>query len=134
MPDQSHSGFLGAAPAFFVVAVEATCDNVIPSFSSSVDNWNDVIKSQIFGRAFLAAILACVIVTTVNIGSAKLDMLETFSDLYILQQPEDAGQLYREADASNLTVIFGQNLHFALIKQREGSFPGDDIDWLKSCI
>lgn len=105
-----------------MVALKAASHNVVPSLSAPFDNWKDVIKRQILGRTFFAAILAGVVISGVDIRPAEFYVLELLSDLYIFQQTEDTGHLDCEADAANFAVIFGQDFDFALIKQAKRPF------------
>jgi hypothetical protein len=105
--DQPHACFLRRAASLFMVAIEAAGNDIIPGFSAAFYYWNDMVKREIFCRAFFAAVLACVSVSGVNIRPAEFYVVETLSYLYILEKSEDTGHLDGKTDASNLAVIFG---------------------------
>jgi hypothetical protein len=128
MPDQFHARFFRISASFFVVAFKAAADDVIPGFSASLHDRNDMVKREVFGRTLLAAILTGIVIASVNIRSAKLDVLKMFPDLYVLQQAKNAGHLDGETDAANLSIVFGQNLNLALTQQIERTPPGHNVD------
>jgi hypothetical protein len=134
MSYQPHAGLLRSAATFPVIALETACDDISPGFPPSFYYGLNVVKCEILSGAFFPAILAGVVIASINICSAKLDMLEALSGLYIFQQSEDTRQLDGKTDAPDLTIIFGQNFNFALVQQVESALPGDNIDWLIGCI
>jgi hypothetical protein len=111
-----------------VIALETTGDDVIPGFAASSHNGHDMVKGEIFRGAFFPAVLAGIVIPRVNICPAEFDVLMAFSNLYILQETENAGHFYGKADAPDLAVVFSQNLNLALTQQIQGSLPRDDVD------
>lgn len=113
-----------------MIAFNAACDDIVPGFSAAFHYRHDVVKCEVLGSAFLAAILADVVVPRIDICTAKLDVLKAFPDLHIFQQAEDAGQLDGKADAPHLAIIFGQYFNLALAQQTERALPADNVDRL----
>ena len=111
-----------------MIAFEATGHNIVPGFSAPFDDRDHVIERQVLRRAFSAAVLADVIIPGVDVRAAELDVLEALANLHVFQEPEHTGELDREADASDLPVVLGQNFHLALVQQSQGTLPGNDID------
>jgi hypothetical protein len=100
-----------------MIALETAGDNIIPCFAAALDDGFDMVKGQVFRVKFFTAILAGVMIPRIDIGSAELDVLQIFADLYILQQSEDTGHPDGKADAVDLAIIFSQNLNFTLVEQ-----------------
>jgi hypothetical protein len=117
-----------------MIAFKTASDDVSPCFRSPFDDGDDMIEGQIFRGAFLAAILAGVMIPRINICAAEFDVLQVFPYFYISEQPQDAGHLDGEADASNFAIVFSQNFNLALKEQTKRAFPGDDVDRLIGCI
>ena len=122
------AGVFGGAASLAVVAFEAAGDDVVPGLASPLDDRNDVVEREVLGRAAAAAVLARVVVARVNVGPAKLHMLEALPDPDVLQEAQHARQLDREADAPDLPVVLGYYFDLALVKQRQCALPGDDVD------
>ncbi len=127
-PDQMHPGFFGSSPSLPVVAFEATGHNIVPGFAPFLDDRDDMIKGQIFSGAFGAAVLTCVPVPGIDVGTAELYVLESFAHADIAQEPEHAGHPNCETDAADFLIVFGQDLDFPLKKQRNCAFPRNNID------
>jgi len=117
-----------------MIAFKAAGDDVFPGFASSFYNGNYVVKGEIFGGALFPAILTGVVVSRIYVGSAKLNVLKLFSDLYIFQKPENAGHLDPKTDAPDLPVVFRQNFAFSLVEQGKRSFPGNDVYRFVGCV
>jgi hypothetical protein len=90
-----------------VIAVKAAADYVVPGFSASFGSRDYMVEGEIFSRAFFPAILTGVVISGVNVGPAKFDMMEASPHLYVLEEPEHAGKLDGKTDASNLAVVLG---------------------------
>ncbi len=114
-PYQFHSGFLRSASALSMIAFETAGNDVFPGFSTAIYNGFDMVKCEILRGMLFPAILAGVVIACINIGPAEFDTLGALSDLYILQEAENAGQLDGKADASDLAIVFGQNFNLALV-------------------
>jgi hypothetical protein len=117
-----------------MIAFKAAGHNVVPGLCASFDDRDNVIKRQIFRGALLAAILACVMVSRVNVRPAEFYVLKVLSGLYVFQQTKNAGHFDCEADAADLAVIFSQNFNLALIKQAQRPFPGYNVDRFIGCV
>jgi hypothetical protein len=117
-----------------VITFKAAADDVVPGFSASSDYGDHMIEGEIFGGTFFPAILTGVVVPCINIGPAKLDMMQALPHLYVLEKPEHAGKLDGKTDASNLAIVLGEHFDFALVKQTQGPFPGNNVYRLVSGI
>lgn len=84
--DQGHACFFRGTAAFAVIAGNTAGDNIFPSFSASHDYRDDMVECEIFSAALLPAILACVVIPRVNIGSGELHALELFPDFHIFKK------------------------------------------------
>ena len=93
-----------------------------------------MVKCQILRGTFLATVLAGMVVPSINISPAELYMLETLSDLYVLQQPQNARHLNSETDATNFTIVFRQHFNLALAEQVQRPLPGNNIDRFISSV
>ena len=134
LADQPHPSLFRSAAAFLVITFKAAADNIIPSFSASVDDGDHMIESEIFRGTFFPAILTGVVVSCIDIGPAELHVMEAFPHLHILEEPEYARQFDGKADASNFAIVLGEYFDFALVKQTEGPFPGNDVYRLVSGV
>jgi hypothetical protein len=104
---QFHAGLFRGAASLPMIAFETACDDVIPGFPASSGYRLDVVEREILRGIFFPAVLTGVVIPSINICPAKLDVLEPLSGLYIFQESEDTGQFDGKADAPDLTVIFG---------------------------
>src|SRR6476620_11643749 len=86
--NQVHTGFIRCAPAFPMVAAEASRDDVVPSLLSAECDRYHVIECKIFRWKFLSTVLTRVIVACVDIGSRKLHAI-VILHTDILQQTND---------------------------------------------
>ena len=127
LSNQPHGRFFGSMSPFAVIAFEAAGDDILPGFASSLDDGNNVVERQAFRGTFLPAILAGMMIPGVDVGSAEFCALKTLPDFDIFEKPENTGQLYRKADASDFPIVFGQYFDLALAKQADGAFPGYDV-------
>lgn len=125
--NQSHAGFFGSMPAFAVITFKAAGDNVFPGFATSLHNRNDMVERKALRRAFLAAILAGMTIPRIDVCSAEFRALKALPDFDIFEKPENTRQLYREADASDFSIVFGQYFDFTLAKQADGALPRYDV-------
>jgi hypothetical protein len=82
--DQGHACLCRRAPSLLVVTLKATGNDIFPGLGAAGDDWDDVIECEVFRGAFLAAVLACVMVASINICPAELYVLKTLPDLYVL--------------------------------------------------
>ena len=129
-----HAGFFRSSSSLPVIAFKTAGDDIVPRFGSSFDDGDDVIEGQIFDGAFLAAILAGMMVSRIDVCTAELDVLQMPSYFDISEKPEDAGHPDGEAHASNFMIVFSQNFNFALKEQTERSFPRNDVYRFISCV
>jgi hypothetical protein len=111
-----------------MIALETAGDYVFPCFCASLYNGNNMVERQVFSGTLFPAVLAGMVIPGVDVRPAELGTLKVLSDLYILEESEDARHSDGEADASDFAIVFGENLHFTLAKQIERPFPGYNID------
>jgi hypothetical protein len=64
-----HSSLARGSPAFDLVALDTSRNNVGPIFSTALNGRNHVIQSQLFRVKFFVAVLAAEFVSNVNILS-----------------------------------------------------------------
>jgi hypothetical protein len=86
-----------------------------------------MVKCKVFSGTLFAAVLAGMVVPSIDVCPAEFGALKVLPDPYIFEKPEDAGQLDGKADASDFVIVFGQNLDLALAKQTKRPFPCDDV-------
>jgi hypothetical protein len=87
-----------------------------------------MIKRQVLGRKFFAAVLTGVIVPSVNIRPGELYfVLILHADIF--QKPDDRRQFDGKRDGMNFAVVFLNDLDLARKEQSEGFLPGDDPEW-----
>jgi hypothetical protein len=98
-----------------MIAPETARNDILPRFAAPLYNGYNVVKSQVFGGTPFPAVLAGVVVAGVNVGPAEFRALKTLADFYIFEKPQHAGHFDGEAYASDLAIVFGQNLHLALV-------------------
>jgi hypothetical protein len=110
-----------------VIAVDAAADDVIPGLSSSVNDGDDMIESEIFRGTLFPAVLTRMVVPGIDIGPAEFNVLEVLPHFYIPEEPEYAWEFNGKTDASNLAIIFGKNFDFTLVKQAQRPLPGNDV-------
>lgn len=74
-PNQFHASLFGCATSLPVITSEAGGHDVIPLLLSASSDWDDVIESQIFSRGLLAAILAFVVVSRIDVRAGEFDLM-----------------------------------------------------------
>jgi hypothetical protein len=112
-----HPSLLRGAPALLVVAIQATGDDVIPGLASAFNDRHHMVKSEVLGGAFLAAILAGVVISRVNVCPAEFYVLKALPYFHILEKSHDARHFDRETDAVNLAIVLRQHLNLSLEKE-----------------
>src|ERR1051326_3060577 len=101
--DELHAGFIGCPAPLLVVAAEARSDNIVPAFLSAKSHRDYMIKREIFGWEFLAAVLTRVVVSCVDICARKLyTVVILHADVF--QKANDRGELDGESDRVHLLV------------------------------
>ena len=134
LADQPHPSLFWSAATFFVITFKAAADDVVPRFSAFFSDRDHMIESEIFRRTFFPTILADVVVSCVDVRPAKLDVMEALPHPNVLEKPEHAGKLDCKADAADFAIVLGEHFDFALVKQAQGPFPGNDVYRLISGI
>ena len=78
-----HSGFVRSATSLPVITGDAAGNDVSPGFSTSLDNWDDMVECKILRGASLAAVLASMMIPGIDICSAEFHVSGSFSKLYV---------------------------------------------------
>src|SRR5207245_2620374 len=89
--DELHTCFIGRAPAFLVIAPETSCNDIVPAFLSTESHRHHVVESEVFGRKFLPAVLARVVISRIDIRARKLDAVVILHP-DVFQQTNDGGE------------------------------------------
>lgn len=112
--DQGHPRLDRSAAPFALVAVLATGHNVVPALGALLNHRDHVIQRQVCSSKFFAAILALVMVSQKHILPRKPDHLLFLFQWNVLEQSQDSGDFDRNSNASNFSIAFFDDFHFAL--------------------
>ena len=87
--EQRHSGLIGRAVAFALVAFDARRNEVVRGAFAALRSRQNVIERQIFGVFVVAAVLTAVAVANVNSGALHRRFLPFALDVNIRSQAHD---------------------------------------------
>src|SRR5581483_7053109 len=100
-----HAGLGGSTPALLPIAVATAGDDVLPVLPPALRHGNDVVEGELARRKHLAAVLARVVVASVDVGPRERHVVEAPLDLDVAQQANDRRQLDAERNGANLAVV-----------------------------
>lgn len=106
-----------------------SCDQVVPAIPASLAARNHVVPSQHASRVGDATVLACVVVTDVDVPARQLHV--TVRNLAILHQSDHTGQAV-SVNTDDAQVLFDRSL--ALVDQPESTLRRGEIQRLVTGI
>ena len=101
-----HAAIFWQFIGFQQITPPASRHDIFPCGAATFRPWYDMIKSQVLGLKFLAAILATKPITQKDIKPCKSRIRAL---LNVIFQGNYAGQAHRHAGRMNITVIFGDD-------------------------
>src|SRR5438045_2402785 len=105
-----HPRLARRTPTLLAIAGHATGDDVLPVLPAALRDRQHMIERQFVRGKPLAAILAAVIVTGVDVRAREGYVVETPLYLYISQQTDHRGHLETESDRVDLAIVHLDNL------------------------
>lgn len=90
---QTQSRLCRTAVAFLAVTVDATGNDILPGLQTSTCYRNNMVVGQIAEVWSHAAVLASISVASVQIRSGEPHSIVAVSNLYVLTQSQNGGQL-----------------------------------------
>src|SRR5688572_30146882 len=89
-----------------------------------------MVEGQIRGGEHLPAVLAGMIVASIDVGTRKRYVVDIPLDLDVAEQPNDRRQLEAEGGRADLAVVRGDHLDLPLAPERDRFLPVDDLQGL----
>src|SRR6185436_15158582 len=127
-PAQVHPRFSRRPPAFPAVTADAARDDVPPVLPAAMSDRQDMIEGKLTRREVLAAVLAPMVVSRVDVRPGKRHVIEPALDLDVPQKADARRQLEAERNRPDLPVVDGNDLDLALAPKRNGLLPVDNLE------
>jgi len=131
VPDQPHPGFPRGPATFLVVAGQTSRHDVLPRGPATLDLRNNMVKSELFSRITVAAVLAGVLVALIDIGTRKPDLPTRTPDLYKFKETQNGRKSKGDGHAPHFAVVEVDDLYFPLRKKGNGPLPRNDLERLE---
>src|SRR6202035_4149808 len=108
----------------------AAGNDVLPVLPAALSDRNDMIEGQLVCGKSIAAVLAAMIVSRVDVRSRERHVVEAPFDPDVAQQTDDRGQLEAERNGTDLSVVHRDDLNLALAPERDRFLPVDNLEGL----
>src|SRR5260370_18104781 len=98
--EEADADLVGGEVALPAVAGDATGDNVVPSLVAAPRNRDHVVEGELPGREAMAAILAAVVVASVDVGATEGDVGKRAFHPDVTEHAQHPSRLHPPRDAA----------------------------------
>ncbi len=132
LADQLHACLLWSVVGLLRVAVDASRHDVGPRSSTTQTLWDDVIEREMLNVELLAAVLAGLVVTRIDVRATESDSM--WESLRSVRQSNDGWSWESFSSRTDVPIVTRNNLYLIEKGHAHRSLPSDDLERLITLI